>query len=100
MQPDEMLTGSMRQEEDGRREMEHDAYVTRRERFEELRHSRRDLPTTVKSNLLITTVRVEESPGHDHVHVWNRGGKSGVLTVNKGDGKSIARLLLPKGEPS
>lgn len=59
-----------------------------------LKHPARDLPDTVKGNLVVTSVRVEESPGHDLVHVWNRGGKSGVLTVNKGDGLEFARRLL------
>lgn len=36
MQPDEIMTDSMRQEEDGRREMEHEAEALRRERFDEL----------------------------------------------------------------
>jgi len=43
---------------------------------------------------LISSVRVEHGPGHDHVHVWNRGGKAGVLVVEKGDGNSIADWLL------
>lgn len=61
----------------------------------EIAHPARDLPHTVRSDLLITTVRIEETPGHDLVHVWNRGGKAGVLTVNKGDGRAVAKLLLP-----
>lgn len=43
---------------------------------------------------LISSVRVEESPGHDYVHVWNRSGKSGVLTVTKGDGLLVAYRLF------
>ena len=43
---------------------------------------------------LISSVRVEEGPGHDHVHVWNRGGNSGILVVNKGEGNEIAKRLL------
>lgn len=43
---------------------------------------------------IITTVRVEEGPGHDNVHVWNRGGKAGVLVVDKGDGHRIAERLM------
>lgn len=61
----------------------------------EFKHPHRDLPTTVRSDLPITTVRVEEAPGHDYVHVWNRGGKAGELVVKKGDGIHIAHLLLP-----
>lgn len=43
---------------------------------------------------LISSVRVEHGPGHDHVHVCNRGGKAGVLVVNKGEGDQIAARLL------
>jgi hypothetical protein len=60
----------------------------------EYKHPLRDHPHTVKGDLLITTVRVEESPGHDYVHVWNRGGKAGTLVVSKGDGRRIATALL------
>lgn len=63
----------------------------------EYKHPARDLSGTVRGKLLVTTVRVDEGPGHDFVHVWNRGGKSGVLTVTSGDGRAIARLLLPGG---
>ena len=68
---------------------------TKRKDVTEYAHPARDLPRTVRSHLLITTVRVEEGPGHDYVHVWNRGGKAGTLTVAKGDGQAIARALLP-----
>lgn len=44
---------------------------------------------------VVTSVRVEE-PGfsHDHIHIWNRGGKAGTLVVDKGDGLVIARRLF------
>lgn len=45
------------------------------------------------SRAVITSVRVEFGPTHDRVHVWNRGGKAGVLTVAKGDGAKIAEML-------
>lgn len=54
-------------------------------------------PAGVRSDILITSVRIEAGPGHDFLTVWNRGGNSGELTVNKGDGKTIARLLIPNG---
>jgi hypothetical protein len=60
----------------------------------EFAHPARDNPYTVKSDLLVTTVRVDEGPGHDVVHVWNRGGKAGTLTVTKGDGRAVAARLL------
>lgn len=47
---------------------------------------------------VITVVRVEEGPAHDVVHVWNRGGKAGTLTVDHGDGAVIAQRLFD-GEP-
>ena len=49
---------------------------------------------------LISSVRVEHGPGHDHVHVWNRGGKAGILVVNKGEGDQIAARLLDSYEPT
>lgn len=47
---------------------------------------------------LVSSVRLEEEPGHDVLHVWNQGGKAGTLTVNKGDGALIAERLIPDGE--
>ena len=48
------------------------------------------------ANAMVTTVRLEEGPGHDRVHIWNRGGKAGVLTVNVGDGiRCVWRLFGP-----
>jgi len=43
---------------------------------------------------LITTVKVEKVGGHEHVHIWNRGGKAGVLVVTEGDGALIEQRLL------
>ena len=53
-----------------------------------------DEPGHVAREHLITSVQVEEGPSHDIVHVWNRGGKSGTLAVNKGDGFWVAERLL------
>ncbi len=47
---------------------------------------------------LVSSVRIDFGPGHDVVHVWNRGGKAGTLTVDKGDGERVAALLLPLSE--
>jgi hypothetical protein len=63
----------------------------------EIKHPARDRPATIRGKILITTVRIDEGPGHDYVHVWNRGGKAGTLTVNKGDGWAVASRLLPGG---
>ena len=60
-------------------------------------HPYLELPNAVLGDFIVTSVRVEHGPGHDHVHVWNRGGKSGTLVVTSGDGDAIAELLLPKG---
>ncbi len=43
---------------------------------------------------MITTVKLKEGPAHDDVHVWNRHGKSGYLTVTLGDGLTIARNMF------
>lgn len=42
---------------------------------------------------LISSVRVEYGSRHDRVHVWNRGGKAGVLVVDAGDGNNVADRL-------
>jgi len=45
----------------------------------------------------ISSVRLDEGPAHDIVHVWNRGGKAGELTVASGDGAAVAALLERQG---
>ncbi|MEE9395219.1 MAG: hypothetical protein V3W41_22230 [Planctomycetota bacterium] len=46
---------------------------------------------------LISSVRVERLGGHEHVHVWTRGAKSGVLIVGVGEGVGVGvRLLGPE----
>lgn len=57
-------------------------------------------PGTTKSNILITSVRVSHGPFHDEVAIWNRGGLSGSLAVDAGDGLAVALLLIPDGERS
>ena len=49
---------------------------------------------TMKGESMISSIRLEENPRHDHLHIWNRGGKSGVLCVDHGDGLRIATRLL------
>lgn len=51
------------------------------------------------SRPVVSSVRIERGPGHDVVHVFNRGGKAGTLTVTKGDGDAILDLLLAEREP-
>jgi len=48
--------------------------------------------------LIVSSIRVEVGAAHDRVTVWNRGGCAGVLVVNKGDGETIARALMPDGK--
>lgn len=48
----------------------------------------------VPSQHLVTSVRVVRGVGHDEVHVWNRGAKSGVLVVGSAEGDAVARRLL------
>lgn len=60
----------------------------------EFKYPLRDHPYTARGDLLVTSVRIEHGPGHDEVHIWNRGGKAGTLTVKKGDGIEIARRLI------
>ena len=49
---------------------------------------------SLKEKSIVSSVRVEEGPGHDQVHIWNRGGKAGMLTVDLGDGVRFARRLF------
>lgn len=42
---------------------------------------------------IVSSLRVEEGPAHDHVHVWNRGGKAGELVVQRGDGETLMLAL-------
>lgn len=48
----------------------------------------------VNGRPIITTIRLEEGPGHDRLHVWNRGGKAGELVVELGDGKELVHRLF------
>lgn len=47
---------------------------------------------------IITSVRVRSGGRHDTVTVWNRGGCAGTLTVEFGDGVSVADRLLPAAD--
>lgn len=46
------------------------------------------------SHLIISSIRVYQGPGHDVLHIWNRGGKAGTLTVTLGDGMILAMKLI------
>lgn len=45
---------------------------------------------------LVSSVRIHKTPAHWIFHIWNRGGKSGELTVNASDGPTFLDLFLPK----
>ena len=54
-----------------------------------------DYGTIVTSNLIISQIIVKHNRyGHDIIKVWNRGGCSGELIVNVGDGERLADKLL------
>ena len=48
----------------------------------------------VSSRPIISSVILEEGLGHDTIHIWNRGGKAGQITVEKDDGEYLAILLI------
>ena len=50
--------------------------------------------TTLKNKLVISRVRLEQMGGHERLTVWYRGGGSGTLVVDAGDGEKIARNLF------
>jgi hypothetical protein len=44
---------------------------------------------------LISSVRVDPNPRHWWLHIWNRGGKAGILCVNAADGEALLARLIP-----
>lgn len=38
----------------------------------------------------ITSIRIEEGVGHDHLTVWEHGANAGTLMLSKGLGKKVA----------
>jgi hypothetical protein len=56
-----------------------------------------DAPDTVRSHVVVTTCVLEENAGHDLLAVFNRGGRSGQLVVQKGDGALLADRLMGPG---
>lgn len=44
---------------------------------------------------LISSLRIERSPRHWYITIWNRGGKAGAICVNASDGQAIVDRLLP-----
>jgi len=40
-----------------------------------------------------SSVRVEETPGHDHVTFWDNGANCGTLVVTKGEGRAVVAAV-------
>lgn len=51
------------------------------------------IDTTQPAHRVVSSVKVDPGEGHDFVHVFNRGARSGTIVVQKGDGTEIARRL-------
>lgn len=52
-------------------------------------------PEFVRTEHIVTSVRVKPSFGTDRITVWNRGASCGApIVANEGDGEEIARRLL------
>ena len=47
---------------------------------------------------IISSVRIEKSPTHWHIDVWNRGGKAGTIRVDADDGPEVIRRLFGSDE--
>lgn len=46
-----------------------------------------------RMNPPVTSVRLDEGPGHDRVSVWTDHGLSGTLTVTAGQGRRLCLVL-------
>ncbi len=57
-------------------------------------HKDFDAPSGVRSDMLISSVRILPGPRHAQLIVFNRGGNAGHLTVEARDAEAIARRLL------
>lgn len=47
---------------------------------------------------VISSIIVDLEGGHAHIHVWNRGGKAGVLVVLRDDYQEIVKRLVEGSE--
>lgn len=64
----------------------------------EYRNESLDDPSTVKSQIAVTSVRVLQlDPEHEKVRIYNRGALAGSIFVQVGDGEVIARRLIDGG---
>jgi hypothetical protein len=48
----------------------------------------------VRTDHVITSVRVKPEYASDRISLWNRGASCGSFVVNHGDGEEVARRLL------
>lgn len=62
----------------------------------DIRH--KEWESAPRSHLLVSSLRITETPSHWRIAVWNRGGKAGDLVVNAADGPAICDRLLPPAE--
>jgi hypothetical protein len=51
-------------------------------------------PGAVKSNYLLTSIRIETAYGHDRVTFWNRGACAGTLTMREFDGHLFVHNII------
>jgi hypothetical protein len=51
-------------------------------------------PDFVRTDHMITAVRVTSTGGDDRVVIYNRGANAGHLFLRKGDGAAFAKKLL------
>lgn len=42
----------------------------------------------------ISSVRLEEGPGHDRLTIWENGANAGTLTLSLGTGRTIVKMLM------
>lgn len=42
---------------------------------------------------IVSSIRLEDGSSHETIHIWNRGGNSGMLIVDKGDGMKFVKAL-------
>ncbi len=67
------------------------------ERTNERHYGRGLEPDMIRSELLVSSVRVRTVGIHDFVSVRARGGKAGEIITQKGDGDLLAQRLVNEG---
>jgi hypothetical protein len=51
------------------------------------------------SELLVSSIKVDDNGAHEHVSIWNRGALAGELTLQRGDAAVLAALFGLQHEP-